>query len=112
MRMDDAGGIAGLLDRQFDALIRGDLAGLEESGHGLAAAITRIDASPSQAEIGAIQERAARNAACLAAALRGVRAARRRLEEIAAAGKGLDTYDAFGRRTAEGMGPDRLRQRF
>jgi hypothetical protein len=42
---------------------------------------------------------AARNAACLAASAQGIRAGRRRLAEIGAAGR-VDTYDRSGTRQA------------
>lgn len=46
-----------------------------------------------------IRNLAARNAACLVASAQGIRAGRRRLAEIAAAGR-ADTYDRSGARQA------------
>jgi hypothetical protein len=45
-----------------------------------------------------LRDTAQRNEACLAAARRGVRAARLRLAEVLAAAQGFSTYDGQGRR--------------
>lgn len=50
-----------------------------------------------------LQVRADRNAACLLAATRGMKSARRRIEEIRAARSGLVTYDLRGRRAEPGL---------
>lgn len=67
---------------------------------------------PDAAAKAALQKQASRNAACLLAAARGFRAARRRLVEVAAAGSGLATYDASGKRADVPTPADRLRLRF
>jgi hypothetical protein len=63
---------------------------------------------------GAMQVRAmaARNAALLQAALRGLRAAQRRMAEISSAAKGLQTYDGFGKSCLLASGQNRFKQRF
>lgn len=58
-----------------------------------------------------IQALATRNAALLRAALRGMRAAQRRLAEIASAASGLQTYDNLGKPHLLVTGQNRFKQR-
>ncbi|MDZ7906088.1 MAG: hypothetical protein U5N55_10180 [Cypionkella sp.] len=58
-----------------------------------------------------IKLRAERNAACLLAAGRGVRAAQRRLIELRAATQGFSTYNITGQRAQHGL-PSSVARRF
>jgi hypothetical protein len=59
-----------------------------------------------------VRAMAARNATLLQAALRGMRAAQRRVAEISSAAKGLQTYDGFGKACLLANGQNRFKQRF
>ncbi len=59
-----------------------------------------------------LQLKAARNANCLVATARGVRAARRRIAEIRALHSSLGTYDSGGNRADMGIGAGKMTQRF
>lgn len=103
-------GLALILDSVHAALRRGDydaLPALTEAMEAAADGIALADADEALALRGKFE----RNAACLMATARGLRAARRRLAEIARAQTGLATYAASGEVTRIG-GPDgRLTQR-
>lgn len=84
-----------LLDATRAALLAGDLDALAALSLALE---TALDGAPlTAAQAAALRDRADRNARLIAAASRGVRAARRRLAEVTAC-QGLVTYDAAGRR--------------
>ena len=95
-RKDPAGDPGAVLDAMHGAVRAGDLAALAPLGDELEAALDGFPADPAALE--GLRARAERNLACLEAAARGLRAARRRVEEVTAAARGLDTYDAGGRR--------------
>ena len=59
---------------------------------------TRTTSGAAPALMGRLQRKAEENAQLLDAARRGLRAARRRLEETRRVGAGLQTYDGKGRR--------------
>jgi hypothetical protein len=88
------------LDRVQDCLQRGMLSQLTEPAAQIADLLPRIAGLDDLALAQRLKTKAARNEACLAASARGVRAARRRLTEVAAARTGLSTYDGQGRRAA------------
>lgn len=100
-----------LLDQVYTALLQSDYGALP----GLTARLDRELQTPSEplteARLQIIHRRAERNAACLLAAQRGIRAARRRLAEIRSTASGLVTYDRSGRR-AEVSEPRNLAHRF
>jgi hypothetical protein len=77
----------------------GDLAAKTE------AALAELGPQDDNARLIALRETAARNVEALAAAARGVRAARRRLAEVTAIRKGVQTYDIAGNTQKIG-GPD------
>jgi hypothetical protein len=85
------------LEELRERLLGGDLAGLPDL-------IARIQSGEAELAAGgsadpvALRGLALRNAACLEGAMAGVRAARRRLGEIASAAQGLSTYDRKGGR--------------
>jgi hypothetical protein len=89
---------AQLLDQVYAALLKSDYAALA----GLSARLEKEMQTPSEklteARLRIITRKAERNAACLLAAQRGIKAARRRLSEIRSSGAGLVTYDRSGRR--------------
>lgn len=89
-----------LLDETRDALLAGDLSRLgalaDRTEQALAAS------SPAGlAEPGRLRDLSRRNEALLAAAIRGVKAARRRAVEVAGHGR-FATYDAQGKRADMG----------
>jgi len=85
-----------VLEDVYAALRQGDLPSLAALSQRMEEALSRI-ASPSEAAaLGRLQGLARRNAACLDAAARGIRAARRRLTEIRDARAGTRTYDGKG----------------
>lgn len=88
-------------------LRRGEYGRLARHSAELELAFAGVDALP-KAALDRIRHAAEGNAACLAAALQGFQAARRRLAEIARADRG-EAYDAHGRRHALGAADRRLR---
>lgn len=110
MPPDPTSELGDLLDAVHAALRLGDLAALAPLTDRIEAL---LDTAPP-GDAGVLRGLAAkveRNAACLAAARRGLRAARRRIAEVAATQAGLATYDGRGRRqeiVAEGARLARL----
>lgn len=82
------------LDEVMAALKGGDLAGLGALVPRLEGALATAD----PARLARLQRRGAEVAACLAAAGRGLLAARQRLAELRRGGAVLRTYDRSGRR--------------
>lgn len=95
-----------LADLRAD-LRRGDYARLETFSVELEASLAGLEGLPKPVLL-RIRQAAEANAACLAAAMEGMKAARRRLGDIASASRG-EAYDAQGRRHALG-GTDRRLQ--
>lgn len=91
-----------LLDQAYDALLAADLAALPDLTRSLEAELQRAMAGMNGDDLRAIRQKADRNAVVLLAAQRGIRAARRRVEEIRSAASGLVTYDRSGRRAEVG----------
>jgi hypothetical protein len=89
-----------LLDETRDALLAGDLLRLAA----LTAQLDQAAPAADPAPLARSRRKAARNAALLEAALKGIRAARRRATELAQPGR-FSTYDATGRRGALGTDP-------
>ena len=89
---------AQLLDQVYDALLRSDYASLQGMAAQLEQELRNPVAQMSEANLSIIRRKAERNGACLLAAQRGVKAARRRLAEIRSTATGLVTYDRSGRR--------------
>ncbi len=88
-------GLEALLDTAREALLDGDILKLAALAGELEAATLPRD----PAALHRSRAKAGRNAALLAAALKGLRAARRRAEELAQPDR-FSTYDARGRRGA------------
>lgn len=100
-----------ILDAVHGALRRGDYAALPELTLAMDDAAGGLEQMGPH-EVRMLQAKLERNAACLMAAARGLRAAKRRLAEIAQARSGLSTYGATGTLTRIG-GPDgRIAHRF
>ncbi len=107
-RNDPVASLARLLELERAALMSGDLAQLPSFIAGkerLLIAIERDATRPDAAALERLKERASANQALLDAALRGVRAAKSRLETARSGGPALATYDARGK--AESHGPER-----
>ena len=98
------------LDRVYQVLRSGKLEGLAAATQALEAELARLDPADAVG-LDLLRHKAQRNAACLDAAARGVRAARRRLAEIRTIESGLGTYDDKGRRDELPGLPIRLTQR-
>jgi len=99
------------LDRVHDAVLSGRLDGLAAATTAMEAGLARIE-SVGLADLELLGRKAQRNADCLDAAARGVRAARRRLAEIRAIDGGLAIYDDKGRRDELPAPSVHLTQRF
>ena len=91
-----------LLDLVHQALFAADYAALSGLEARLAQEISRPDFTLSAAELRLVRHKALRNATCLLAAGRGIKAARRRLSDIRGASGGLITYDRAGKRAEIG----------
>jgi hypothetical protein len=87
-----------LLDRTAEALLSGDLATLGALTARMEDCVATASA-PDQATANRWQSKALRNARLLEAASRGVKAARRRVVEIAQ-GPTLTTYDSRGQKAS------------
>ncbi len=97
------------LDNAFAALRRGDLTELAATCAMTETILANLHIT-DRATATRLRSKAERNAACLLAAARGVRAARRRLADVGP-GTRMTTYDAQGRSSAIGDAPHGLTQR-
>ncbi len=100
-----------LLDAVHAAIMRCDFPAMEELVPQTESLLATFNAQDDPIFLRRMQTKANRNAACLLAAARGIRAARRRLEEIAAVSHGLVAYDVNGNR-AESRGTNSLSRRY
>lgn len=100
-----------MLDRINAAVVAGNLLQLSEMAGEVDSLISDLPQLQDQKLADRLRAKAARNAACLRAAARGVRAARRRMTEIRAAQDGLATYDGQGKRQDLGQNAGKLTQR-
>ena len=110
---DPIAALAALLEQEFTALRQADFADLDEIATDKEALLGALAAAPAPtaAALDALIVQANRNAACLQAASRGIRAARRRLAELRRAAEGLSTYDRNGRRNDAPAGRGRVEHR-
>ena len=92
-----------ILDETHAVILHAGFASLEDLGLRTDACLALIGAAPDAAILHRVRQKAERNARCLLAAGRGLRAARQRLEEVTAAERGLSTYDGQGRKSGIGM---------
>lgn len=102
---------AQVLDQMHLAILRADFVMLAGLAPALETAVAGLGRSADASSLQAIERKAARNAACLVAAARGVRSALRRLAEVQGAGSGLITYDGAGKRACYAT-PGQLARRF
>jgi hypothetical protein len=98
------------LDSVHTAILTGQLTGLAHLTQMIGEEAADLTAA-TQLELQAVRQKAARNALCLQAAMRGIRAAQRRLAELRQASAGHVTYDQKGQRTSLGTADGSLRQR-
>ncbi len=96
-----------LLDDVQRAVMAGKLGDLAEMTTKIESLLPRLSGLVDPAVGRMIKAKAERNAACILASARGVRAARRRLTEVMAAKAGFSTYNNKGHRAAA---PDQPRQ--
>lgn len=101
-----------LLDNIHDAVVAGDLGQVAELGAEVDSLLRGLPDLHDQVLADRLRQKAVRNAACLQAAARGVRAARRRMSEIRAAQAGLATYDGQGKRLDHVQIGGKLAQRY
>jgi hypothetical protein len=92
-----------LLDRIHSAILVADFALLEHLSPALETSMAAAQTMRESALLTQIKAKAERNAACLVAAGRGVRAAQRRLAEIRDAAQGFSTYNGRGHRAQHGQ---------
>jgi hypothetical protein len=101
-----------VLMRTQQAIRTGDLAALAALATESDAAVAAIGTLTHVEQVKRLREMAGRNALCLQAAAQGVRSARRRLAEIAAARSGMQTYDGEGHTVKIGAAGGSLKARF
>jgi len=101
-----------LLDRMHVAVLAGNIRDLAAAEPELEAVLADFATLDDRALGERLRRKASRNATCLQAAARGLRAARRRLAELQSTRDGLQTYDGHGKRTDMPQGAGRLAERF
>jgi hypothetical protein len=98
------------LDSVHVAILSGQIENLDNLTHKIGTDSDDLSsASPQQ--LHDVRKKAARNAQCLQAAMKGIRAAQRRLAELRQAQVGHVTYDQHGHRATLGATPGSVRQR-
>jgi hypothetical protein len=98
------------LDAVHTAILAGRIDDLGPLADRISAGSSDLSAA-SESQMRRIHSMAARNAVCLQAAMKGIRAAQRRLAELRAATSGHATYDQNGQRASLGTAGGNLRQR-
>lgn len=104
--VDPLSGLVALLEEERRVLLAGDFAALADLGDRKERllAIAESSTRPDAPGLAALRSAAEANRLLLAAALRGVRAARERLDTARSGGPALSTYDASGRAETHGRG--------
>ncbi len=92
--------LTALLDEINASLRRGDFSDLASLTAAMQAAEVRAQGTDPE-ELRQIRRLAERNARTMIAARRGIQAARRRIDEVMSAARGLVTYDRQGHRVEE-----------
>lgn len=112
--MDDTAHSVELLERLLDverhAIRTGAFAGLAELAARKEELIKRVRAAPADT-LERLRGRARINQHLLASALKGVRAAQRRLDMITRASRSLNSYDALGRARTVASGGSSVERR-
>jgi hypothetical protein len=98
------------LDAVHAAIISGRIDALGPLTDVITDNVARL-ATATEPQMRRLRDQAARNALCLQAAIKGIRAAQRRLAELRQAGAGHVTYDQNGQRASLGNTAGNLRQR-
>lgn len=98
------------LDSVHTAILTGQVTGLTHLTQMIGEEASDLTFA-TQPELQVIRQKAARNALCLQAAMKGIRAAQRRLAELRQASAGHVTYDQNGQRASLGAASGNLRQR-
>ena len=93
--------IEGLLDQMHVAILHADFAALDPLAQALELEMAALR-QPDEPLLRRISHKAMRNATCLQAAGRGVRAAQRRVAEVRQTSSRLVTYDDSGKRAELG----------
>ncbi len=101
-----------LLDNVHAAVLAGDHATLLQLTPSIEQGLARLDPIANLDIAQRLQRKAERNAICLQAALRGIRAAHRRVQEVGTARSGFATYDGSGRRAQISNGDGAMTRRF
>ena len=101
-----------LLDTEMQAIRRADFSGIARFAERKEALLSALTSAPAPAPeaLERLRRKARRNASALEAVGQGLRAAARRLGELAGAAT-PETYDAEGRRTGLGPSATRLEHR-
>ncbi len=86
-----------LLDMAAQAIARADFGAAVEMAQMMEASLAETDLRTDPLRLSRLRQKADQNAACLLAARRGIRSARRRIEELRRSASGLATYDGMGR---------------
>lgn len=102
--------ITDVLDRTYESLRKADYAALSALTAATEAALADLQAIDADT-LHRLKTLALRNAECLKASLKGVRAARRRVEEVLAADRKLVTYGQNGQRETVALARASLAQR-
>ncbi len=101
--MADFAGLETILDETLAALKAGDLPGLSDLSERAEAALAAQ--SPCDAVLaGRLLSKAQRNERMITAAMKGVKAARQRVQDLTTTGR-FSTYDAGGHRDQVGVAP-------
>lgn len=109
--MTDARQLERALDLTHAALLNADFGQLRKIVEETEAVLARLQGMPDKTTADRLRQKANRNAHCLLAAGRGLRAAQRRLVETAGNTAGLSTYTSRGQRSELGIAPGSLTQR-
>ncbi|MBC7138860.1 MAG: flagellar export chaperone FlgN [Defluviimonas sp.] len=111
--------LARMLDDEGRAIGAGDLRALARLAEGKAALVDEVEAraesaaaTPAEAAaLDGLRRQAMANQRRLGAALKGMRAALRRIDGLRRAGRSLQSYDASGRPQTIGLTPSSLERR-
>jgi hypothetical protein len=98
------------LDSVHVAILVGQIQNLDNLTHKIGMESDDLSSATPQ-QLHDVRNKAARNALCLQAAMKGIRAAQRRLAELRQAQVGHVTYDQHGQRATLGALPGSVRQR-
>jgi hypothetical protein len=98
------------LDSVHAAILAGQIENLDHLTQRIGIDADHLAAATPQ-QLRSLQHKAARNAQCLQAAIKGIRAAQRRLSDLRQARVGHVTYDQHGHRATLAAAPGTMRQR-